>query len=51
MEVKRLALVLVDISGYTRFVKMHTMSLLHAESIITDLLGVTHIFPFTRPIK
>ena len=39
VEVKRLALVLVDISGYTRFVKMHTMSLLHAESIITDLLG------------
>ena len=38
MEIKRLALVLVDISGYTRFMKVHTMSLLHAEAIITDLL-------------
>jgi len=38
MEIKRLALVLVDISGYTRFMKVHTMSLLHAEAIITELL-------------
>ena len=38
MEIKRLALVLVDISGYTRFMKTHTMSLLHAEAIITDRL-------------
>ena len=38
MEIKRLALVLADISGYTKFVKMHTMSLLHAEMIITELL-------------
>jgi len=38
MEIKRLALVLVDISGYTRFLKAHTMSLLHAEAIITDLV-------------
>lgn len=38
MEIKRLVLVLVDISGYTNFIKMHTMSLLHAEAIITDLL-------------
>jgi hypothetical protein len=38
MEIKRLVLVLVDISGYTNFIKMHTMSLLHAESIVTDLL-------------
>jgi len=50
MEVKRLALVLVDISGYTRFVTMRTMSLLHAESIITDLLEavIDHAeFPLT----
>ena len=38
MEIKRLVLVLVDISGYTNFIKMHTMSLLHAEAIVTDLL-------------
>lgn len=38
MEIKQLVLVLVDISGYTNFIKMHTMSLLHAEAIVTDLL-------------
>jgi hypothetical protein len=38
MEIKRIVLVLADISGYTRFMKMHTMSLLHAEAIITELL-------------
>lgn len=38
MEIKRLILVMVDISGYTNFIKMHTMSLLHAEAIVTDLL-------------
>jgi hypothetical protein len=38
MEIKRVALVLADISGYTRFMKLHTVSLLHAEVIITDLL-------------
>lgn len=38
MEIKRVALVLVDISGYTNFMRMHTTSLLHAEIIITELL-------------
>ena len=38
MELKQVILVLADISGYTRFMKIHTMSLLHAEAIITDLL-------------
>src|SRR5258708_25765494 len=38
MELKRVCLVLADISGYTRFMKLHTSSLLHAEVIITDLL-------------
>jgi len=38
MELKKVGMVLADISGYTRFMKMHTMSLLHAESIITELL-------------
>jgi len=30
--------VLADISGYTRFIKLHGMALAHAESIITELL-------------
>ena len=38
MELKRVVLVMADISGYTRFMKIHTMSLLHAEAIITELL-------------
>src|SRR5690242_14581962 len=38
MEIKHACLVLADISGYTRFLMMHTTSLLHAETIITDLL-------------
>lgn len=37
-EVKTAALVLTDISGYTRFIKHRQISLLHAEQIITDLL-------------
>ena len=31
-------IVLADISGYTRFIKLHGMALAHAESIITELL-------------
>ena len=38
MEVKQVIMVLADISGYTRFMKMHTVNLLHAEVIIADLL-------------
>ncbi len=38
MEVKRASLVLADISGYTRFTRLHGMSVLHAEQIITELL-------------
>lgn len=38
MEVRQIFLVLVDISGYTRFIKKHRVSLLHAERIITELL-------------
>ena len=30
-------IVIVDISGYTEFVKMHRTALAHAEQIITDL--------------
>ena len=38
MESKRAVLVLVDISGYTQFLKLHSMSMIHAEEIITQLL-------------
>ena len=38
MEIKQIFLVLVDISGYTRFLKLHRVSLLHAERIITELM-------------
>lgn len=38
MELRHAALVLSDISGYTHFLKLHTMSLLHAEKIITELM-------------
>jgi len=38
MEVKPVVLVLVDISGYTRFITQHIATVLHAEAIITDLL-------------
>jgi class 3 adenylate cyclase len=31
-------IVLADIGGYTRFIKFHSMALVHAEKIITDLL-------------
>ncbi len=38
MEIKNVAIVLVDISGYTRFMQMHAASMLHAEEIITELM-------------
>src|SRR5690349_7142089 len=38
MELKKAALVLADISGYTRFMRNHKTTLLHAEGIITQLL-------------
>ena len=31
-------IVIIDISGYTRFVKMHRTAMVHAEQIITDLM-------------
>ena len=31
-------IVIVDISGYTGFVKMHRTAMVHAEQIITDLM-------------
>ncbi|MFT5468430.1 MAG: hypothetical protein ACI8UO_003539 [Verrucomicrobiales bacterium] len=38
MEIKNAFIVLADISGYTKFVTLHAMSLLHAEKIVTELL-------------
>ena len=33
-QVQRVFLILLDISGYTRFIKFHKISLIHAERII-----------------
>lgn len=38
MDLKTVALVIVDISGYTRFIQFHKTSLLHAQEIISQLL-------------
>jgi len=38
MQMQKAVIVLADISGYTRFIKLHGMALVHAESIITELL-------------
>src|SRR4029450_11992711 len=38
MQAQRVFLVLLDISGYTRFIKFHKISLIHAERIIDELL-------------
>lgn len=46
-EERRGVLVLTDISGYTRFARMHFTSLLHAEEIISELLeAVIHATEF-----
>ncbi len=38
MRLTRAFLVIVDISGYTSFITERTISLLHAEQIVTDLI-------------
>ena len=38
MELKNAAMLIVDISGYTKFIQHQNLSLLHAESIISQLL-------------
>src|SRR5688572_14381879 len=38
MEIKPVVLVLADISGYTRFVRRHRVSVIHAERIVSELL-------------
>jgi hypothetical protein len=39
MELCTAVMVIVDISGYTKFMTLRTISLLHAEQIITDLIN------------
>lgn len=38
MKLRRAHIILVDISGYTRFIHRHRVSLIHAEQIITELI-------------
>jgi len=38
MDIKPAILVIADISGYTRFLKLHALSMIHAEQVISDLL-------------
>lgn len=38
MKLKHVALVIADIGGYTRFIRLHKITLLHAEEIISQLL-------------
>ncbi len=38
MQFKKVALVIVDISGYTHFVRTHQSSFLHAEEVIFELM-------------
>lgn len=40
MELRPTVMVIADISGYTKFISLHQISLIHAEVIITDLLEV-----------
>ena len=46
-QTQKVFLVLVDISGYTRFLKFHKISLIHAELIIDELLE--RVIAETRP--
>jgi class 3 adenylate cyclase len=38
MDLKPIVLLLADISGYTRFIRLHRVSLVHAERIVAELL-------------
>ena len=49
METRRVILVLADISGYTRFVRLHRLSQAHAESIICELLDA--LIAQTEPVR
>ena len=47
---QRVVLVLADISGYTRFARLHRLSQAHAESIICELLDAV-IMNTEQPLK
>ena len=49
MDAQKVFLVLLDISGYTRFIRFHRLSLLHAERIIDELLECA-IAEMDRPL-
>lgn len=38
MGIKTLFIIIIDISGYTNFIRLHKVSLLHAEKIIGELM-------------
>jgi hypothetical protein len=38
MSIKPIFIILVDISGYSKFINMHRIELLHAERIIAELM-------------
>lgn len=38
MELKPAFILILDISGYTRFIRLHRLSLIHAEQLITELM-------------
>ncbi|MGP1678486.1 MAG: DUF2652 domain-containing protein, partial [Burkholderiales bacterium] len=38
MELKHVALVMADIGGYTKFIRLHKTTLVHADEIISQLL-------------
>ncbi|MDA0238904.1 MAG: DUF2652 domain-containing protein [Proteobacteria bacterium] len=40
MEITPTILVFADISGYTRFIRLNKISIIHAEAIVTELLDV-----------
>jgi class 3 adenylate cyclase len=50
MDTRRVFLVLADISGYTRFARLHRLSQAHAETIICELLE-TVIAHTEHPMK
>lgn len=48
-DIKRIFIILVDISGYTRFIRLHKISLLHAEKIV-DLLMESILEQVKQPV-
>lgn len=51
MNIKKVALVIVDISGYTQFIRSQKLSAIHAEEIVFELLEavIDHAaYPSTR---